>query len=171
MLARSEADVDFEPDYAKPVGEVYRDVAVAYIQERRALEILRLGGMRAKESGTTRWLPDWAVPTQLQDWVRPSWVPDWSVPRAGHDLPYVYATGGAFGESRYDGADTLEVTGVALGTVSVMEPILPLDAAPTNERNARHHAKVGTAVFPRPSLHCGRQPGRRLPAYVLLQLV
>src|SRR5579871_5987304 len=45
-------------------------------------------------------------------------------PKAGHDLPYVYTTGGALGESKYDGAEALEVIGVALRTASVVEEIL-----------------------------------------------
>lgn len=131
LVDKSEADLDIQPDYTKTVGRVYKDVAVEYIKKRGNLEILRYCGMREKASGTTKWIPDWAVPTQLQDLEVPSWVPDWSIPRAGHDLPYVYTTGGAPGESRYDGAEALEVIGVALGVVSVVEKILPPDATHT----------------------------------------
>ena len=147
LLDKSEADIDIQPDYTKTVGRVYKDVAVEYIKKRRNLEILRYCGMRDKASGTTKWIPDWAVPTQLQDWEMPSWVPDWSIPRAGNDLPYVYATGGAFGESRYDGAEALEVTGVALGTVSAVQKIFPLDATYTTSETLEIMQRLAPPYF------------------------
>jgi hypothetical protein len=43
-------------------------------------------------------------------------------------MPLCYATGGAFGEARYNGGGVLEVTGVALGFVNHVDGILPSDA-------------------------------------------
>ena len=133
LIDKTQANMHIEPDYTQSVGKVYKDVAVEYIKKRRNLEILRDCGMRDKKSELVKWIPEWAVPTELQDWQMPSWVPDWSLPRAGHDFPFVCATGTTFADPDYDGSETLEVLGVALGTVNTMERILSAEATNTAE--------------------------------------
>ena len=147
LVDKTEADIHIEPDYTHSVGKVYKDVAVEYIQKRKSLEILRYCGMRDKKSGLTKWIPKWAVPTELQDWQMPSWVPDWSLPTAGMDLPNVYATGTTFAEPNCDGSETLEVIGVALGTVTNLEPILPAEATRNIEETLGVMEKLAPTYF------------------------
>jgi hypothetical protein len=66
-----EHDLRVIPDYNKPIVEVYRDLAVEYL-ERQYLRVLYFAGQHRDPLGNQNSFPD-------DPWRLPSWTPDWRV--------------------------------------------------------------------------------------------
>lgn len=99
LLESSGEAVDIEPDYTKRTGQVYQDLTLGYINQRKRLEILSLSRLNKRLSDM------------------PTWVPDLTVVDYPFLLTYGLASGLSNSEVQYRGAGILEVTGSVLATV------------------------------------------------------
>lgn len=70
---RFEHDLHVIPNYNKPIVEVYRDLAVEYL-ERQYLRVLYFAAQHRDPLGNQNSFPD-------DPWRLPSWTPDWRVRR------------------------------------------------------------------------------------------
>lgn len=143
---------------------------VIHIKKRKILRVLGSCAAQDKTSEMPNWIPDWAVPTRVQDWKMPSWVPDWSIPNPTKDLPYCHSTANGTAEMRYDGGEVLEVTGVALGIVNTLDTILPPDAAHTMPEIVEMMQKLAPSYW-RDDLRVRRHYEGRFSTDLLLQHV
>lgn len=91
--------VDIEPDYTKRTAQVYQDVTLGYINQRKRLNLLSLSGLNKRLS------------------EMPTWVPDLTVVDYPLLLTYGLASGLSDSEVQYRGAGLLKVTGSISATV------------------------------------------------------
>jgi hypothetical protein len=68
---RFEHDIRVTPDYSKPIVEVYRDLAVQYLEQQH-VRVLYFAAQHRDPLGNQNSFPD-------DPWQLPSWTPDWRV--------------------------------------------------------------------------------------------
>jgi hypothetical protein len=66
-MLRSRPEFNIEPDYKKPVQEVYTDVASKYLRTSGDLYLLQFVGNPNKLQGLPSWTPDWRVERNTSD--------------------------------------------------------------------------------------------------------
>ena len=111
LVTRPERGLRIEADYTKTVCEVYQQAAIEWLKSSHTLGLLFY--CRLKDHGES-------TPTQIKS---PSWVPDWSSKILGSDMSVGKASGRSSAVWSYRGSGVLEVTGICVATVELVEEI------------------------------------------------
>jgi Heterokaryon incompatibility protein (HET) len=92
----------FEPDYSKTVSEVYQEVLLRHIDNKRYLDLLANAGI-----------------TKEEDW--PTWVPNWSIPRTSARLTGWCGGSESLAVTEFKDGE-LRVTGVSVTSIKLVVP-------------------------------------------------
>lgn len=97
-LAPANAVEKIKPKYSSPVSQVYMETSLVLLDQTKRLSFLYCGC-----EGSTDTMP--------------SWVPDWSLPVEVRSSGLGFSSGISRAEARFKAPSTLEVQGIACGTV------------------------------------------------------
>ena len=105
LLESSIDAINIEPDYTKSTSQVYQDVTLRYISDRKSLWILSSSGLTERSS------------------EMPTWVPDWTVVETPEPIVFGLASGDSVPEVQYRGAGVLSVTGTISAIVQQVNKV------------------------------------------------